>query len=72
MAGYLIGYMIIYKQWVLPSLASVTYFGFDLPPGWVGGEPSQKPGCEFTRGHGSRPLTFLLLEHLSLTYAFIY
>lgn len=76
MVGYLIGYMIIYKQWVLPSLASprssVRYFSFDLPADWVGGSPSQKPRCEFIHVHGSHPLPFLFLEELSLIYAFIY
>lgn len=76
MAGYLIGYMIIYKQWVLPSLASqrssLRYFSFDLSAGWVGGGPSQKPRCEFIHVHGSHPLPFLFLEQLSLIYAFIH
>ena len=70
MAGYLTGYMIIYKQWVLPSLASrrssLRYFSFDLSAGWVGGGPSQKPRCEFIHVHGSHPLPFLFLEQLSL------
>lgn len=58
-----------------PALASLrsslTYFGLDLPPGWVGGDPSQKPRCGSIHAHGSRPLPFLFLEQPSLIHAFI-
>lgn len=69
--GHLTGYMIIYKQWAFPSLASLRsslmHFSFELPPGWVGGGPSQKPRCEFVTGLGSGP-PLILTPRAALSY----